>query len=204
LLDLIGDLSLLGRPIRGKIVASKPGHASNVAFARILKEKFKVQRKLKGKPKYDPDLPPVLDVEGVKSMLPHRFPFLLVDKIIELSPTYVVGIKNVTYQEHVFQGHFPDNPIFPGVMIVEALAQTGGILALAGVENPSNWDTLFLKIENTKFKFKVIPGDTIILKMELLSPIRRGIVHMQGTAYVGNKIVAEGELTAQIINRTKL
>ena len=204
LLDLIGDLSLLGRPIRGKIVASKPGHASNVAFARILKEKFKIQRKLKGKPKYDSDVPPILDVEGVKSMLPHRFPFLLVDKIIELSPTYVVGIKNITCQEHVFQGHFPDNPIFPGVMIVEALAQTGGILALAGVENPSDWDTLFLKIENTKFKFKVIPGDTIILKMELLSPIRRGIVHMQGTAYVGNKIVAEGELTAQIINRTKL
>ncbi|NND35314.1 MAG: bifunctional UDP-3-O-[3-hydroxymyristoyl] N-acetylglucosamine deacetylase/3-hydroxyacyl-ACP dehydratase [Saprospiraceae bacterium] len=204
LLDLIGDLSLLGRPIRGKIVASKPGHASNVAFARILKEKFKIQRKLKGKPKYDPDQPPILDVEGVKAMLPHRFPFLLVDKIIELSPSYVVGIKNITYQEHVFQGHFPDNPIFPGVMIVEALAQTGGILALAGVENPSDWDTLFLKIENTKFKFKVIPGDTIILKMELLSPIRRGIVHMQGTAYVGNRIVAEGELTAQIINRTKL
>ncbi|MCL4115548.1 UNVERIFIED_CONTAM: hypothetical protein GTU68_006533 [Idotea baltica] len=203
LLDLIGDLSLLGKPIKGKIVATKPGHASNVAFARILKEKFKIQRKLKGKPKYDPEVEPKLDLEGVKSMLPHRFPFLLVDKIIELSPGYVVGLKNITYQEHVFQGHFPNNPVFPGVLIVEALAQTGGILALAGVENPSDWDTYFLKIENTKFKFKVIPGDTLLLKMELLSPIRRGIVHMQGTAYVGNKIVAEGELTAQIVNRTK-
>jgi len=204
LLDLIGDLSLVGKPIKGKIVATKPGHASNVAFARILKEQFKVQRRLRGKPKYDPDSDPVLDVEGIKAMLPHRFPFLLVDKIIELAPSYVVGLKNITAQEHVFQGHFPSNPIFPGVMIVEALAQTGGILALSTVEKPSDWDTLFLKIENTKFKFKVIPGDTLILKMELLSPIRRGIVHMQGTAYVANRIVAEGELTAQIINRTKL
>jgi UDP-3-O-[3-hydroxymyristoyl] N-acetylglucosamine deacetylase/3-hydroxyacyl-[acyl-carrier-protein] dehydratase len=204
LLDLIGDLSLVGKPIKGKIVATKPGHASNVAFARILKERFKVQRKLRGKPKYDPDSDPVLDIEAIKGMLPHRFPFLLVDKIMELTPSCVVGIKNITYQEHVFQGHFPNNPVFPGVLIVEALAQTGGILALSSVEKPSDWDTYFLKIENTKFKFKVIPGDTIILKMELLSPIRRGIVHMQGTAYVGNKIVAEGELTAQIINRTKL
>ena len=204
LLDLIGDLSLLGRPIKGKIVATKPGHASNVAFARILKEKYKIQRKLKGKPKYDPDEPPILDVEGVKSMLPHRFPFLLVEKIIHLSDSIVVGVKNVSYQEHVFQGHFPGNPVFPGVLIIEALAQTGGILALSNVENPSDWDTLFLKIENTKFKHRVVPGDTLILKMELLSPIRRGIVHMQGTAYVGNKIVAEGELTAQILNRTKL
>ncbi len=204
LLDLIGDLSLVGRPIKGKIVATKPGHASNVAFARILKERFKLQRKLRGKPKYDQDADPVLDLEGIKSMLPHRFPFLLVDKIMELGPTYVVGIKNITYQEPVFQGHFPNNPVFPGVFIVEALAQTGGILALSTVDKPSDWDTYFLKIENTKFKFKVIPGDTLILKMELLSPIRRGIVHMQGTAYVGNRIVAEGELTAQIINRTKL
>ena len=126
------------------------------------------------------------------------------EKIIHLSDSVVVGVKNVSYQEHVFQGHFPGNPVFPGVLIIEALAQTGGILALSNVENPSDWDTLFLKIENTKFKHRVVPGDTLILKMELLSPIRRGIVHMQGTAYVGNKIVAEGELTAQILNRTKL
>lgn len=204
LLDLIGDLALIGRPIKGKIMATKPGHAANVAFARQLKDQYKLQRKLKGKPRYDPNIEPILDVQGVKKMLPHRFPFLLVDKIVELSEDYVVGIKNITYQEHVFQGHFPNNPVFPGVMIVEALAQTGGILALSNVENPSDWDTYFLKIENTKFKFRVVPGDTLILKMELLSPIRRGIVHMQGTGYVGNKIVAEGELTAQIINRTKL
>ncbi len=204
LLDLIGDLALIGKPIKGKIVATKPGHAANVAFARILKDKYKIQRKLKGKPKYDPDIDPIMDVEGVKSMLPHRYPFLLVDKIIELADDYVVGVKNVTYQESVFQGHFPNNPIFPGVMIIEALAQTGGILALSNVEKPHEWDTLFAKIENTKFKSRVVPGDTLILKMELLSPIRRGIVHMQGTAYVGNRIVAEGELTAQIINRNKL
>ena len=204
LLDLIGDLSLIGRPIRGKIVATKPGHASNVAFAKILKDHYRIQKKLKGKPRYDPDQAPIYDLEGIKSMLPHRFPFLLVDKIIELGDEHVVGVKNISGQEHVFQGHFPNNPVFPGVMIVEALAQTGGILALSMVENPSDWDTYFLKIENTKFKFKVVPGDTLLLKMELLSPIRRGIVHMQGTAYVGKRIVAEGELTAQIINRTKL
>ncbi len=204
LLDLIGDLALIGKPIKGKIVATKPGHASNVAFAKILKDQYKIQRKLKGKPRYDPTMDPILDVEGVKKMLPHRYPFLLVDKIVELSENSVVGIKNITYQEHVFQGHFPNNPVYPGVMIVESLAQTGGILALSNVDNPSDWDTYFLKIENTKFKFRVVPGDTLILKMELLSPIRRGIVHMQGTAYVGNKIVAEGDLTAQIINRTKL
>ena len=204
LLDLIGDLSLIGRPIKGKIVATKPGHASNVAFAKILKDHYRIQKKLKGKPRYDPNQVPILDLEGIKGLLPHRYPFLLVDKIIELDSQHVVGIKNITAQEHVFQGHFPNNPVFPGVMIVEALAQTGGILALSSVENPSDWDTYFLKIENTKFKYKVVPGDTLLLKMELLSQIRRGIVHMQGTAYVGKRIVAEGELTAQIINRTKL
>jgi UDP-3-O-[3-hydroxymyristoyl] N-acetylglucosamine deacetylase/3-hydroxyacyl-[acyl-carrier-protein] dehydratase len=203
LLDLVGDLSLVGRPIKGKIMAKKPGHASNVAFAKILKEKYKIQRKLKGKPKYYPELEPVLDIKRIKEMLPHRYPFLFVDKIIELSDQHVVGIKNITFNEYIFQGHFPGNPVFPGVLQIEALAQTGGILALSQVEDPGNWDTYFLKIENTKFKYKVVPGDTLILKMELLSPIRRGIVHMQGTAYVGNKIVSEGELTAQIINRTK-
>ena len=133
--------------------------------------------------------------------LPHRYPFILVDKIIELSDTHVVGIKNVTINEHFFQGHFPGNPVFPGVLQMEALAQTGGILALSTVENSEEWDTYFLKIDNAKFKSIVVPGDTLILKMELLSPIRRGIVHMQGTAYVGNRIVSEGELTAQIIRR---
>jgi UDP-3-O-[3-hydroxymyristoyl] N-acetylglucosamine deacetylase/3-hydroxyacyl-[acyl-carrier-protein] dehydratase len=203
LLDVIGDLSLIGKPIRGKIVATKPGHTANIEFAKILKKHLTEKRRLLGVPKYEPEKEPVYDVMQVCQMLPHRFPFLLVDKIVELSATHVVGIKNVTMNEQFFQGHFPDNPIFPGVLQIEAMAQTGGILALHTVSDPGNWDTYFLKIDNAKFKAKVVPGDTLILKMELLEPIRRGIVHMQGTAYVGNKIVSEGELTAQIVRRNK-
>ncbi len=201
LLDVMGDLALVGKPIRGKIVATRPGHTSNVEFAKILKQKLIEKRRLVGIPKYDPEKEPVLDTMAVTRMLPHRFPFLMVDKIIEISEKIVVGVKNVTCNEAFFQGHFPDNPIFPGVLQIEALAQTGGILALHSVPDPGNWDTYFLKIENTRFKAKVVPGDTLILKMELLEPIRRGICHMQGTAYVGNKIVSEGELTAQIVRR---
>lgn len=203
LLDVIGDLALIGKPIRGKIVATKPGHTANVEFARILKKHLTEKRRLLGIPKYDADKEPLYDVVQISQMLPHRFPFLLVDKIVELSENHVVGIKNVTMNEPFFQGHFPDNPIFPGVLQIEAMAQTGGILALNNVSDPGNWDTYFLKIDNTKFKAKVVPGDTLILKLELLEPIRRGIVHMQGTAYVGNKIVSEGELTAQIVRRNK-
>ena len=201
LLDVIGDLALLGKPIKGKIVATKPGHTANIEFAKILKGLYQAQRKLKGKPKYDPTVEPIFDVVEIAKRLPHRYPFLLIDKIIELSDKHVVGIKNVTFNEQFFQGHFPENPVMPGVLQIEALAQTGGILALSTVPDPENWDTYFLKIDNTKFKQKVVPGDTIIFKMELLSPIRRGICHMQGTAYVGNKIVSEGELTAQIVKR---
>jgi len=202
LLDLLGDLGLLGKRIIGKVVAVKPGHKINTDMAKMLKKYAAEKKKLKGKPHYDPNVPPIYDTEQVKAMLPHRYPFLLVDKIIHLDEKVVVGIKNVTFNENFFMGHFPGNPVFPGVLQMEALAQTGGILALSQVEDPNDWDTYFLKMENVKFKQKVVPGDTVLLKMELLSPIRRGIVHMLGTAYVGNKIVSEGELTAQIIKRS--
>ncbi len=203
LLDVMGDLALIGKPIRGKIVATKPGHTANVEFAKILKKHYTEKRKLVGVPRYDPEKEAVLDYAGIMQLLPHRYPFLLVDKIIELSETHVVGVKNITMNEGLFQGHFPNNPIFPGVLQIEAMAQTGGILALSNVPDKGNWDTYFLKIDNTRFKAMVRPGDTLILKLELLEPIRRGIVHMQGTAYVGNKIVSEGELTAQIVRRNK-
>lgn len=201
LLDLLGDLALLGRPVQGKIIAERPGHAANAAFTKVLKKLLLEQRKLKGKPVYDPDAEPLMDIEAVQAMLPHRYPFLLVDKVVQMESDLVVGVKNVTFNEQLFQGHFPGNAVFPGVLQMEALAQTGGILALSQVEEPSRWDTYFLKMDNVKFKHKVRPGDTLILKMELMSPVRRGIIAMQGTAYVGNKIVSQGELTAQIVKR---
>ncbi len=201
LLDVLGDLALVGKPIIGNIVTKKPGHKFNVEFAKLLKKKMIEQRRLSGVPTYDPDKPALFDVEKIKTMLPHRYPFLLVDKIIELSEKQVVGIKNVTANESFFQGHFPDNPVFPGVLQIEALAQTGGILALSSVPDQGKWDTYFLKIDSAKFKQKVVPGDTLILKMELIAPIRRGIVQMLGTAYVGSKVVCEADMTAQIVKR---
>lgn len=202
LLDLIGDVALLGKPIKGRIVATKPGHKVNVEFTKLLKAKYLEQKKLRGKPKYDPDKKPVMDSVKISEFLPHRYPFLLVDKIIELTDNYVVGIKNITFNEQFFQGHFPGNPVFPGVLQMEALAQTGGLLALSLQEPGHKWDTYFVKMDNVKFKKMVVPGDTLILKMELLAPIKRGICQMLGTAYVGNNIVSEGELTAQIVKRT--
>lgn len=202
ILDIIGDLALVGKPIKGKIVATKPGHTANVAFAKILKKHYAEYRKRQGVPKYDPNVKPIFDINQITKKLPHRFPFLLVDKIIELSPSGVVGVKNITMNEWMFQGHFPDNPVFPGVLQVEAMAQTGGLLALANTPDEEQWDTYFLKIENCKFKEKVMPGDTMIIKMDLKEPIRRGIVHMQGYCFVGNKLVSEAELTAMIQRRS--
>ncbi len=201
LLDVIGDLSLAGVAIQGKVIATKSGHAVNTKVAEILRTMYQKHVKLGGLPKYDPTKTPIKNTMEIEAMLPHRHPFLLVDKIIELSAKHVVGVKNVTYDEYFFKGHFPNNPIMPGVLQIEAMAQTGGILALSSVPDPENWDTYFLKIDEAKFKQKVVPGDTIILKLELLHPIRRGLSIMKGTAYVGDKIVSEGKLTAQIVKR---
>lgn len=202
LLDIIGDLTLIGYPIKANIIAYRPGHKSNVAFAKKIKEYIKKNKSMLDVPVYNPIEPAIFDINYISKLLPHRYPFLLVDKIIELSDHHVVGIKNITFNEPCFTGHFPDNPIFPGVLQLEALAQTGGVLVLNNQGGPDKkFDTYFLKIDNARFKQKVMPGDTMIMKMELTSPIRRGICEMKGTAYVGNKIVCEADLMAQIVPR---
>jgi UDP-3-O-[3-hydroxymyristoyl] N-acetylglucosamine deacetylase/3-hydroxyacyl-[acyl-carrier-protein] dehydratase len=203
LLDVVGDLALVGHSIKAHIIASRPGHASNVEFAKKIKQYIKKNKHLSDIPHYDPSQQAIYDITQIERALPHKFPFLFVDKIIELSDTHVVGIKNVTFNEHFFQGHFPGNPVMPGVLQIEALAQTGGILALNNYSDPENYDTYFLKIDKVKFKQLVRPGDTLILKLELLNPIRRGICEMRGTAYVGNKLATEAELVAQIVRKDK-
>ncbi len=199
LLDIMGDLALVGHPIKGKIVATRPGHYANTRLAKIIRQEMKKTLSKLDIPVYDASLPPVFTIEDIKKRLPHRFPFLLVDKIIALDESSIVGIKNVTFNESFFQGHFPNEPVMPGVLLVEALAQTGGLLVLSSVEDPEKYSTYFLKIDKLKFKQKVVPGDTVILKMELADVMRRGIVTMFGQAFVGNKLVLEGEMTAQVV-----
>jgi len=194
ILDIIGDLALVGKRIKGRVIATRPGHHVNTQLAKnILKQINKDSA-----PKYDPNLPSIFDVNKIMTLLPHRSPFLLVDKIIDIQENTIVGVKNVTMNEPFFVGHFPSEPVMPGVLMVEAMAQTGGLLILNGLKD-SGYSTYFMKIDNIKFRKKVVPGDTLIFKLELLSPIRRGVANMRGHAYVGKSLVAEGEFMAQVV-----
>lgn len=201
LLDVIGDLALIGMPIKAHIIASRPGHFSNVEFAKKIKKMIKEEQVREEIPTFNLNKPPLYDIMKIQKLLPHRPPFLLIDKILEMSDSHVVGLKNVTMNEGFFVGHFPNEPIMPGVLQVEAMAQTGGIFALSQVPDPENYYTYFLKVEQVRFRHKVVPGDTLIFVNKLIEPIRRGLVHMHGTVYVGDKVVTEGELLAQIIKK---
>ena len=197
LLDIIGDMALIGKPLKGRIIATRPGHKINNQFARLVRKEIKMHEVQA--PVYRCEDEPVMDINRIKELLPHRFPFLLVDKIIELGAKHIVGVKNVTVNEPFFQGHFPEEPVMPGVLLVEAMAQTSGLLVLNSIEEPQRYSTYFMKIDNVKFRQKVIPGDTIIFQVHFLSDMRRGIANMKGYAFVGEKIVAEAEFMAQII-----
>lgn len=197
LLDVIGDLALIGRPLKGKVIAIKPGHALNTALSKKIRQELRkvpVQA-----PAYNPSVPPLMDINEIRHRLPHRYPFALVDKIIEKGETYIVGVKNVTINEPYFQGHFPQEPVMPGVLQIEAMAQTGGLLVLSQVEEPERYSTYFMKIDNVKFRQKVVPGDTIIFHVSFMTPLRRGCAVMKGYAFVGEKVVSECEFMAQII-----
>ncbi len=199
LLDLIGDLTLIGKPIKGKIIATRPGHQANVEFAKLVKQEIINERNRNIAPHIDGDQVPLHDINSIMKLLPHRPPFLLVDRVHEVTDNHVVGSKNVSMNEPFFLGHFPDEPVMPGVLIVEAMAQCGGILVLGGVDNPESYSTYFLKIDDVRFKRKVVPGDILVFKLELLEPMRRGIAKMRGQAFVGNQVAAEGVLMAQIV-----
>ena len=197
LLDVIGDLALIGKPIKGRIIATRPGHKINNQLARMIRKDIKMNEVQA--PVYDPNREPVMDINRIRELLPHRYPFLLVDKIIEVGGNYIVGVKNITTNEPFFQGHFPQEPVMPGVLQVEAMAQTGGLLVLNSVDEPERYSTYFMKIDGVKFRQKVVPGDTLILRLELLAPIRRGISTMKGYVFVGDKLVSEAEFMAQIV-----
>ncbi len=197
LLDVVGDMALIGRPIKGRIIATRPGHTINNKFAREMRKeirKHEVQA-----PFYDPNEAPVMDVNRIRELLPHRYPMQLVDKVVEIGPTSIVGVKNITANEPFFQGHFPQEPVMPGVLQVEAMAQVGGLLVLNSVEEPERWSTYFMKIDGVKFRQKVVPGDTLLFKVELLAPLRHGISSMRGYAFVGDHVVSEATFTAQIV-----
>ena len=201
LLDLIGDLALVGVPIKAQIMAARPGHAANIAFARKIKKTMQKMRKTTNQPYYNPSDKPIFNSMDIMRILPHKYPFLLVDKVIDISPKHIVGVKNVTVNEEFFQGHFPNNPIMPGVLQIEAMAQVGGVMIMSDLEDPENYTTYFMKIENAKFKEKVVPGDTLLIRMELTAPVRRGICMMRGQIFVGDKVVTEAELMAQIMKK---
>lgn len=196
-LDIIGDMALIGRPLKGRIIATKPGHTINNKFARQMRREIRAHEVQT--PQYDCNKAPLMDVNRIRELLPHRYPMQLVDKIIEIGANYIVGIKNVTSNEPFFQGHFPKEPVMPGVLQIEAMAQAGGLLVLNQLEEPEKWSTYFMRIDNVKFRQKVVPGDTLIFKVELLAPIRHGISSMKGYIFVGEKIVSECTFTAQII-----
>jgi UDP-3-O-[3-hydroxymyristoyl] N-acetylglucosamine deacetylase / 3-hydroxyacyl-[acyl-carrier-protein] dehydratase len=197
LLDIIGDLALVGQPIKAHVLAARPGHYGNISFAKMIKEKIKEQKKA-GK-HFDLTKEPLYTINDIEKMLPHRYPFLMVDKVMEITENGIVGVKNITMNEPQFTGHFPGNPVMPGVLQIEAMAQVGGIFALSKVDEPEKYMTYFMKIDNVKFKRKVIPGDTIVFELELITPIRRGIVHMRGVAYVNGQPATEAEMMAQIV-----